>query len=62
MGTGVGDLQDGFAFRSADSSYLAGPDDIYVSPTDSLFQPACTGDTVAGKSDHQRTASGILPY
>ncbi|NJN53085.1 MAG: transcription termination factor Rho, partial [Gammaproteobacteria bacterium] len=26
-------LQDGFGFlRSADSSYLAGPDDIYVSP------------------------------
>src|SRR5690625_5702247 len=28
-------LQDGFGFlRSADSSYLAGPDDIYVSPRD----------------------------
>ena len=27
-------LQDGFGFlRSADSSYLAGPDDIYVSPS-----------------------------
>lgn len=29
-------LQDGFGFlRSADSSYLAGPDDIYVSPSQS---------------------------
>ncbi len=29
-------LQDGFGFlRSADSSYLAGPDDIYVSPAKS---------------------------
>ena len=27
-------LQDGFGFlRSSDSSYLAGPDDIYVSPS-----------------------------
>ena len=35
-------LQDGFGFlRSADSSYLAGPDDIYVSPEpDSTFQYA----------------------
>ena len=35
-------LQDGFGFlRSADSSYLAGPDDIYVSPSQiRRFQPA----------------------
>ena len=35
-------LQDGFGFlRSADSSYLAGPDDIYVSPQpDPPLQPA----------------------
>lgn len=34
-------LQDGFGFlRSADSSYLAGPDDIYVSPSQiPPFQP-----------------------
>jgi len=35
-------LQDGFGFlRSADGSYLAGPDDIYVSPQpDPPLQPA----------------------
>ncbi len=35
-------LQDGFGFlRSADGSYLAGPDDIYVSPEpDPALQPA----------------------
>ena len=32
-------LQDGFGFlRSADSSYLAGPDDIYVCPSRQVFQ------------------------
>jgi transcription termination factor Rho len=43
-------LQDGFGFlRSADSSYLAGPDDIYVSPSQIRRFGLRTGDTVAGK-------------
>ena len=42
-------LQDGFGFlRSADSSYLAGPDDVYVSPTQIRRFNLHTGDTVAG--------------
>jgi len=42
--------QDGFGFlRSADSSYLAGPDDIYVSPSQIRRFSLRTGDTVAGK-------------
>lgn len=43
-------LPDGFGFlRSADSSYLAGPDDIYVSPSQIRRFNLRTGDTVAGK-------------
>jgi transcription termination factor Rho len=43
-------LQDGFGFlRSADSSYLAGPDDIYVSPSQIRRFNLRTGDTVSGK-------------
>jgi transcription termination factor Rho len=43
-------LQDGFGFlRSADSSYLAGPDDIYLSPSQIRRFGLRTGDTVAGK-------------
>ncbi len=43
-------LQDGFGFlRSANSSYLAGPDDIYVSPSQIRRFNLRTGDTVAGK-------------
>ncbi|MEE8429107.1 MAG: transcription termination factor Rho [Gammaproteobacteria bacterium] len=43
-------LQDGFGFlRSADSSYLAGPDDIYISPSQIRRFSLRTGDTVAGK-------------
>ena len=43
-------LQDGFGFlRSADSSYLAGPDDIYVSPSQIRRFNLRTGDTIAGK-------------
>ncbi|NND54946.1 MAG: transcription termination factor Rho [Gammaproteobacteria bacterium] len=42
-------LQDGFGFlRSADSSYLAGPDDIYVSPSQIRRFNLRTGDTVGG--------------
>ena len=42
-------LQDGFGFlRSADSSYLAGPDDIYVSPSQIRRFNLRTGDTIRG--------------
>ena len=43
-------LQDGFGFlRAADSSYLAGPDDIYVSPSQIRRFALRTGDMLAGK-------------
>jgi transcription termination factor Rho len=43
-------LQDGFGFlRSPDSSYLAGPDDIYVSPSQIRRFNLRTGDNIAGK-------------
>ena len=43
-------LSDGFGFlRSADSSYLAGPDDIYVSPSQIRRFSLRTGDTIFGK-------------
>ena len=43
-------LQDGFGFlRSPDTSYLAGPDDIYVSPSQiRRFNPH-TGDSIQGE-------------
>ena len=42
-------LQDGFGFlRSSISSYLAGPDDIYVSPSQIRRFGLRTGDTVTG--------------
>ena len=43
-------LPDGFGFlRSADASYLAGPDDIYVSPSQIRRFNLRTGDTISGK-------------
>ena len=43
-------LSDGFGFlRGGDSSYLAGPDDIYVSPSQIRRFNLRTGDTVSGK-------------
>jgi transcription termination factor Rho len=42
-------LQDGFGFlRSSDGSYLAGPDDIYISPSQIRRFNLRTGDTVSG--------------
>ncbi|MGQ0657160.1 MAG: transcription termination factor Rho [Chromatiales bacterium] len=42
-------LQDGFGFlRSADGSYLAGPDDIYVSPSQIRRFNLRTGDCISG--------------
>ena len=50
IGAGVVEvLQDGFGFlRSADSNYLPGPDDIYVSPSQIRKFGLRTGDTVDG--------------
>lgn len=43
-------LPDGFGFlRSADSNYLPGPDDIYVSPSQIRRFNLRTGDTVSGQ-------------
>jgi transcription termination factor Rho len=42
-------LQDGFGFlRSADSSYMAGPDDIYISPSQVRRFNLRTGDSISG--------------
>ncbi len=51
LGDGVLEiLPDGFGFlRSAQGSYLAGPDDIYVSPSQIRRFGLRTGDTIAGK-------------
>jgi transcription termination factor Rho len=51
IGEGVVELlQDGFGFlRSADANYLAGPDDIYVSPAQIRKFILRTGDTVEGQ-------------
>ena len=43
-------LQDGFGFlRSPEANYLAGPDDIYVSPNQVRKWGLRTGDTVEGE-------------
>jgi len=43
-------LQDGFGFlRSPEANYLAGPDDIYVSPNQVRKMGLRTGDTVEGE-------------
>ena len=43
-------MQDGFGFlRSADANYLAGPDDIYVSPQHIKKWGLRTGDTIDGE-------------
>lgn len=43
-------LSDGFGFlRSPDGSFLAGPDDIYVSPSQIRRFGLRTGDTISGK-------------
>ncbi|GAA5102478.1 transcription termination factor Rho [Wohlfahrtiimonas larvae] len=43
-------LNDGYGFlRGADSSYMAGPDDVYISPSQIRKFNLRTGDTVSGK-------------
>ena len=51
IGEGVVEvLQDGFGFlRSPEANYLAGPDDIYVSPSQIRRFSLRTGDTVEGQ-------------
>jgi transcription termination factor Rho len=51
IGEGVVEvLQDGFGFlRSPDANYLAGPDDIYISPSQIRRFALRTGDTVEGQ-------------
>jgi transcription termination factor Rho len=51
IGEGVVEvLQDGFGFlRSPDANYLAGPDDIYISPSQIRKFILRTGDTVEGQ-------------
>jgi transcription termination factor Rho len=51
IGEGVVEvLQDGFGYlRSPDANYLAGPDDIYVSPSQIRRFGLRTGDTVEGQ-------------
>ncbi|MBU2972233.1 MULTISPECIES: transcription termination factor Rho [unclassified Pseudoalteromonas] len=42
-------LQDGFGFlRSSEASYLAGPDDIYISPSQIRRFSMRTGDSISG--------------
>ena len=49
MGT-IEVMQDGFGFlRSPDANYLAGPDDIYISPNQVRKFGLRTGDTVEGE-------------
>ncbi len=51
MGSGVIEvMQDGFGFlRSPEASYLAGPDDIYISPALLRRYSLRTGDTIDGE-------------
>ncbi|MEI9927605.1 MAG: transcription termination factor Rho [Sphingomonas sp.] len=53
-------LPDGFGFlRSPQANYLAGPDDIYISPNQVRKFGLRTGDTVEGEIRGPRTASAI---
>src|SRR5256885_2968163 len=55
-------LQDGFGFlRSADGSYLAGPDDIYVSPSQIRRFNLRTGDTISGLIRPPKDGERIRP-
>jgi transcription termination factor Rho len=48
-------LQEGYGFlRSPDYNYLAGPDDIYVSPSQINRFGLLTGDTVSGQVRHPK--------
>jgi transcription termination factor Rho len=50
VGDGTLDIIDGYGFlRSADDSYVSGPDDIYISPNQIKRFNLSTGDSVSGK-------------
>ena len=58
-------LPDGFGFlRSPEANYLAGPDDIYVSPSQIRRFGLRTGDTVEGEvrgpKDNERSVAEPL--
>ena len=57
-------MQDGsYGFlRSVSSSYLAGADDVYVSPSQIRRHNLRTGDSVEGVIRPQRKGSATLPY
>ena len=56
-------LQDGFGFlRSADCSYLAGPDDIYVSQSQIRLFGLKTGDTVLGTVRPPKEGEKYFPF
>jgi len=53
-------LPDGFGFlRSPDTSYLAGPDDIYVSPSQIRRFNLHTGDSLRVRFEHRKTENVI---
>jgi transcription termination factor Rho len=62
IGTGVVEvLQDGFGFlRSPDANYLPGPDDIYISPSQSGGLHCGPGILSKGTSAARRMVSGTL--
>jgi len=52
-------LPDGFGFlRAPDYSYLPGPDDIYISPSQIRRFSLRTGDTVSGQIRGSRKVAG----
>ncbi len=54
-------LPDGFGFlRSPESSYLAGPDDIYVSPSQIRRFNLHTGDTIEGEDPPAQGRRALL--
>jgi len=56
-------LQDGFGFlRSPEANYLAGPDDIYVSPNQIRKFGLRNGDTVEGEIRAPRDGSAISRF
>ena len=56
-------LQDGFGFlRSPDTSYLAGPDDIYISPSQIRRFNLHTGDSIDGRFVLLKMVNAILRW
>ena len=56
-------LSDGYGFlRAPEASYLPGPDDIYVSPSQIRRFGLLTGDTSAARSACPSRASATSPW